>query len=404
MNRSSLPVGVSTLKKWYEEKKCLKCSLPYQRHQGMWSNITKSMLIWCILSDSYIPPIVLLKDADGVDDRGKQQFSYEICDGLQRLSSLFDFMNDNYRLHASTPEVEVDGTIYDLAGFLYGELSDECKDRISGYRFSVQCIENYTSEEAEMLFFNINSGVPLSTIQKSKPKLGEEICIFIREQLEKDLFTQGINLSANQAIKEDDFYLLLASIMLLDDNYSAYKSISMSECLKYAEVLRSNFSDDSKLEVMEIVEYLSGVYTEKVKYLRKNNVPSILVLTKQAIADSITAECFKAFLDEFFTNEPEQYKEYSGSGNVKLVNVDGRIRVIQREYRKYFSLIEQIDEKKLSSSEGISENTSQFDVCEGQQDVKKNSEVLGKSLSLSEENNFDGRLSGTESNEVSSDV
>lgn len=394
MNRSSLPLGLSVLKKWYEEKGCLKCTLPYQRHQGMWSSLTKSMLVWSILADSYIPPVVLLKDANGVDDKGKQQFVYEICDGLQRLSSLFDFMNDNYKLHASTPEVEVDGVVYDLSGLLFSELSEECKDRISGYRFSVQCIENYSSEEAEMLFFNINSCVALSATQKSKPNLGEEICTFIREQLEKPFFSQGINLSANQAIKEDDFGLMLASIMLLDEEYTGYKSISMGECLKYSVVLRHSFSDDKKLEVKEVVEYLSEVFTEKTKYLRKNNVPPVIVLAKQALAVNIEAGSFKTFLDEFFAKEPEEYKEFSGSGNVKLINISGRMSVLKREYLKYFSLADQTDDEQLSN-DGVADESSANDYDNIQQEATENSEVTGDSSSLAEESHNDGSLSDT---------
>lgn len=402
LNRSSLPLGLSVLKKWYEEKGCLKCTLPYQRHQGMWSSVTKSMLIWSILADSYIPPVVLLKDANGVDDKGKKQFVYEICDGLQRLSSLFDFMNDNYKLHASTPEVEVDGVVYDLCGLLFSELSEECKDRISGYRFSVQCIENYSSEEAEMLFFNINSGVALSTIQKSKPKLGEEICMFIHEQLEKPFFTQGINLSTAQAIREDDFYLCLASIMLLDEDYCRYKSISMSECLKYSEILRNSFSDDKKLEIMEITDYLSQVFNVKSKYLRKNNVPPVIVLAKQALADSIEAGCFKAFLDEFFAKEPEEYREFSGSGNVKLVNISGRMSVLKREYLKYFSLT-QTDDEQLPN-DGVADESSVDDSDNIQQEATENSEVTEDSSSLDEESHSESSLSDTtEESGVSSD-
>ena len=402
VNRSSLPLGLSVLKKWYEEKGCLKCTLPYQRHQGMWSSVTKSMLVWSILADSYIPPVVLLKDANGVDDKGKQQFVYEICDGLQRLSSLFNFMNDNYKLHASTPEVEVDGVVYDLGGLLFSELSEECKDRISGYRFTVQCIENYSSEEAEMLFFNINSGVALSTIQKSRPKLGEEICMLIHEQLEKPFFTQGINLSTAQAIREDDFYLCLASIMLLDDDYCGYKSISMSECLKYSEILRNSFSDDKKLEVMEITDYLSQVFTVKVKYLRKNNVPPVIVLAKQALADNIEAGCFKAYLDEFFCREPEEYKEFSGSGNVKLVNISGRMSVLKREYLKYFSLIDKNAEEL--SNDGVDEDCPDNNSDDSQQEATENAEVQEESLSLNEENHSESSLSdSTEESGVSSD-
>lgn len=61
-------------------------------------------------------------------------------------------MNNDFKLHASTPEVEVDNTVYYWGGLPYDDLSDECKDRISGYLFYVQCIENYNSDEAEMLY------------------------------------------------------------------------------------------------------------------------------------------------------------------------------------------------------------------------------------------------------------
>ena len=56
MNRSSLPSSLGTLKKWHEEKNTLRFDLSYQRHAGMWNSIQKSMLVWSILSDSYLNP------------------------------------------------------------------------------------------------------------------------------------------------------------------------------------------------------------------------------------------------------------------------------------------------------------------------------------------------------------
>ena len=54
MNRSSLPVSVNTMKKWFEsDDKVLQCTLPFQRHSGMWSPILKSNLVWSMLADSY---------------------------------------------------------------------------------------------------------------------------------------------------------------------------------------------------------------------------------------------------------------------------------------------------------------------------------------------------------------
>ena len=212
MNRSSLPLSLNTLKKyWEDEKQILKCTLPFQRKQGMWSSVTKSNLVWSILADSYIPPIVLLEDEAELNAKGKMTYSYEIEDGQQRLTSLFSFLNDEYQLHSSTPEVE--GTVYDLGGLKYSELSEECQNAIKNYRFSVQCLENYTMEEAENLFYNINSGVALSTIQKSKSKLGTELIAFFNELLESDFFTQYISITNKQALSEDDLLMLLFLVL-----------------------------------------------------------------------------------------------------------------------------------------------------------------------------------------------
>ena len=99
MNRSSLPLGVNKLKKWWDdENRVLRCDLPFHRHTGAWSPITKSNLVWSILADSYIPPIVLLKDKSGVDERGKDTFLYNIEDGQQRLTTVSLLMLAIHRL------------------------------------------------------------------------------------------------------------------------------------------------------------------------------------------------------------------------------------------------------------------------------------------------------------------
>lgn len=111
MNRSSLPVSVNTMKKWFEsDDKVLQCTLPFQRHSGMWSPILKSNLVWSMLADSYIPPIVLLKYKRGEDSNGKDIFGYQVLEGQQRLiTTLFPFLNDEWTLHGSVEPVEVDG-------------------------------------------------------------------------------------------------------------------------------------------------------------------------------------------------------------------------------------------------------------------------------------------------------
>ena len=354
MNRSTLNVGLSNLKKWKEEKNALRYDLSFQRHTGMWSLPAKSMLVWSILSDSYIPPVVFIKnDEDVVDEKGKTMSCYSVLDGAQRTTNLFSFMNDEYRLHGSTPDVEIDGDMFELAGMLFSELPQELQNAINSYKFNIQVIANATEDEQTVLYGNINSGVPLSTIQKAKPELGVELCNYFAGVVEKPFFSQGLNMTAAQALREEDLCMALQSLMLISD-YDDYKSVSVAECLKFASYLKNNFTEQEQENFCETVDYL-GVFDKKAKYLRKNNVAVIVALAEQMLYEGVEASDYKNFLNEFFASDNEDYKEVSGSGNVKRPNVEARYDILRRACYEYFKLELPSEDE---NSEVISEEVS----------------------------------------------
>ena len=361
MNRSSLPVSVNTMKKWYEsDDKVLQCTLPFQRHSGMWSPILKSNLVWSMLADSYIPPIVLLKDKRGEDSKGKDIFGYQVLGGQQRLiTTLFPFLNDEWTLHGSVEPVEVDGFTYDIAGRKFSELEEELQDIIKNYRFTVQAIENYTMEEAEKLYFNINSGVALSAMQKGKAKLGTELIEFLNTLLAGSFFTQGINITEKQALKEDDLLMLMQGMALLDMKNTGrdFKTISASAMLGYAESIRGSYSEDAQQTLMEIVDYLDKAFPTKNKFLRKNNTPIVIVMASIALEQNVEAEAFRAFVNDFANSLYPDYEEASGSGNVKITNVKQRLRVMFIAMCDYFRWnIDDVD-KPFESEEAWSLDT-----------------------------------------------
>lgn len=361
MNRSSLPVSVNTMKKWYEsDDKVLQCTLPFQRHSGMWSPILKSNLVWSMLADSYIPPIVLLKDKRGEDSKGKDIFGYQVLEGQQRLiTTLIPFLNDEWTLHGSVEPVEVEGFTYDIAGKKYSELEEELQDIIKNYRFTVQAIENYTMEEAEKLYFNINSGVALSAMQKGKAKLGTELIEFLNTLLAGSFFTQGINITEKQALKEDDLLMLMQGMALLDMKNTGrdFKTISASAMLGYAESIRGSYSEDAQQTLMEIVDYLDKAFPTKNKFLRKNNTPIVIVMASIALEQNVEAEAFRAFVNDFANSLYPDYEEASGSGNVKITNVKQRLRVMFIAMCDYFRWnIDDVD-KPFESEEAWSLDT-----------------------------------------------
>ena len=157
-----------------------------------------------------------------------------------------------------------------------------------------------------MLFANLNSGVPLSTIQKAKPELGVDLCNYFAGVVEKPFFSQGLNMTAAQALREEDLCMALQSLMLMSD-YDDYKSVSVAECLKFASYLKNNFTQQEQENFCETVDYL-GVFDKKAKYLRKNNVAVIVALAEQMLYEGIEASDYKNFLNEFFASDNEDYK------------------------------------------------------------------------------------------------
>lgn len=369
MNRSSLPLSLHKLKKmWDSPDKLLRCDLPFQRLAGVWSSITKSNLIWSMLADSYIPAIVLLKDKVGVDDKKKDIFIYNIEDGQQRLTNLFSYMNDEWACHSATPTVEVDGFPYDLAGLKFSELPEELQNAISQYRFTIQCLENYTMEEAETLFYNINSGVALSAIQKSKPKMGTELIKFFSGLLEGNFFTQVINITEAQARREDDLLMLLQGALLLDNRHEAvdYKSISAANCLAYAANIRGTYNDDKKQMLAEVVHYLDKAFIQKNKFLRKNNVPIVIVMAKIALEQGIEEKTFSGFVNTFANTVYPAYDEASGSGNVKAKLVQMRLRVMFLAFCEHFNLDPAAVQKPFADS--IPLQTDEAGIAEPEED------------------------------------
>lgn len=387
MNRSSLPVSVNTMKKWYEsDDKVLQCTLPFQRHSGMWSPILKSNLVWSMLADSYIPPIVLLKDKRGEDSKGKDIFGYQVLEGQQRLiTTLFPFLNDEWTLHGSVEPVEVDGFTYDIAGRKFSELEEELQDIIKNYRFTVQAIENYTMEEAEKLYFNINSGVALSAMQKGKAKLGTELIEFLNTLLAGSFFTQGINITEKQALKEDDLLMLMQGMALLDMKNTGrdFKTISASAMLGYAESIRGSYSEDAQQTLMEIVDYLDKAFPTKNKFLRKNNTPIVIVMASIALEQNVEAEAFRAFVNDFANSLYPDYEEASGSGNVKITNVKQRLRVMFIAMCDYFRWnIDDVD-KPFESEEAWSldtENSENSEVDDVTASTDEDTPAMGSSM------------------------
>lgn len=85
-------------------------------------------------------------------------------------------------------------------------------------------------------------------------------------------------------------------------------------------------------------------------------------IAEQMLYEGVEASDYKEFLDLFFEDTPEDYKEFSGSGNVKRPNVETRYDILRRACYEYFKL-------ELPSDDENSELDSEVTISGGADDA-----------------------------------
>ncbi len=334
MNKTTLPLGIRQLKN-KAEKGTFRFDLPIQRASGQWTVLQKSLLIHSMLADFPVPPLYFIKYKDE-----ENETIYQALDGKQRCTSIFDFIDGDFALHASTPPVSMEGCTFDLANMKFEDLSEECRDSVLGFRFTIYALEDATDEEIEEAFFRLNAATPLTTIQKARTVMGTELAGWIKGITNMPFFTQALSLTLAQARRESELEVALQSMLLMDakeEGYN-YKAISMAEVMKYCQYIRNTFTEKQKGIIQCLTEYLSEAFPEKHKFLKKSNVPMVFVISDLAMSQGVSPQEYREFIHDFAEDIPFEYQENMGSGNIKRAKTEGRLMAMFESMKQYFDI------------------------------------------------------------------
>lgn len=110
MIRNNISMTIKTLKAMKDNpsKDTIDFNSPIQRKSGMWDAKRKGLLIHSILQNSIysVPTVYFRKDMVG-----DKKYQYSVIDGIQRITTVFDFIDNKFPL-AEVPPVVIDGTAY----------------------------------------------------------------------------------------------------------------------------------------------------------------------------------------------------------------------------------------------------------------------------------------------------
>lgn len=207
-----------------------------QRLSGQWKPNMVGELIYTVLTDNYIPPIILGEEtANGITRE-------YIIDGLQRSSSLFLFRYGNTRITKSLDEYMVqyqrkisdengnlkrdkrgeilwEQTECDIRNKTYEQLPEELKIRFNGYQMEVAVHQNCDQTEISKLVRKYNNHISMNSAQKSFTYLdafAREIRDIIQNRFFLDIYTYSRNDRKNGTLER------LVGDMVLICNHSEH--------------------------------------------------------------------------------------------------------------------------------------------------------------------------------------
>lgn len=274
---------------------------PLQRCSKQWGAEQKGNLIRRVLHDGRFLPILICTQYD--------EYGCEVrylIDGVQRMTTFEDYMNDGFAISKNTIDymVDYDGILYetketasgkfslkkdrkknlipildeegkkqkrvqsiDIRGLKYSELPPELQDKIKRYKVSVELKLECADEDIQVEILDYNSGTKMNDAQIGKNRLGTEFAKIVTELSNHPFIKNKCGFSSDNRTKGVIDRAINEALMLVNfgtENWTvSHKDLCrrLSNWLttEHTDALRDMFGELDNIieENEEIKEYLT---------------------------------------------------------------------------------------------------------------------------------------------------
>ncbi|WP_421282681.1 DUF262 domain-containing protein [Aeromonas veronii] len=299
LERASNNVSISN---FYEEYCVGKYNMnpPYQR-LSVWSVEKKAFFIDSILKNLPIPPVFLRQKID--DKSGKT--SYEVIDGKQRLTSIVEFIEDQF---STTDEGEDPFHDEELAGKLFSELNDEkmsqYKKLFWRYQIPVEYIDSDDPIVIDRIFDRLNrNGEPLNGQELRHSNYYDSNLLKLAYHLSKHPFWAERLKATDKARMEDVEFISELMFALIENT-------ELTATDKDLDLYYEKYSKDSSIEWTQveqrfkiITDFMSSLNLdyEEYKIYGVSHLYGIWCFSMYCIEKNIDTTVVSPKLIEFFT-------------------------------------------------------------------------------------------------------
>lgn len=323
----------------------------------VWDNDRKSLLIHSMMTGFPIPAMYAAKDTE--------TRNYSMLDGKQRSNAINDFLHGRFTL-SNVPEVVLeDGTEIDVNGMYFSGLCEELQDIISNYSLTIYYFEDISDEDVAELFYRINNGKALSSVEMSRVR--SKALKTIQEIGQHELFTTALTEKAFEKYTHED--LVIKSYIMLTSDTPCLDTKVVRPTMEKAEFSEQdiNIMNGVFNRILNTYKTIiaddspeTGKISKRIakRLLTRTHMLSIMPIVKKSLIDRVSDDVFVLWVKNFFcgSKSATKYDEYNsrctaGSGHVETIKV--RLDVIKKDYNKFMKKIKKERENDRSVNEVV---------------------------------------------------
>lgn len=309
----------------------------------VWEKSRMSELIWSIIMGYPIPPIYAER---GNTDNEKVKI-YDVMDGQQRNTTIYKFLKDEFALTQLKPIPYLDENgeecAIDISGKKFSELEEELQDVIKDATITVKYYDNLEQYQKAEMFRRLNNGKPLSTKNRTlaSAKNIEELLDIGSHKLFEEMLTEKARENKNQV----SIVMKVWSMLNRDIEDVSFASKDFNPMIEEAEI-----SDNEKLELSKVFDFIVGVHDELVENKEKDvakklytetHLVSLIPYLKKSIEDEISESMMAEWLINFFKTENDsdvysRYMEACSNGVARNMSIMARNEALGESYGEFF--------------------------------------------------------------------
>lgn len=322
----------------------------------VWDRSRQSLLIHSGLRGDIIPCLYVRrveKDIEQAEEIIKEvkkvKYVFEMRDGRQRCTTIFKFINGEFKT-SGIPEyedgdkidyrLERNGEMVSPNGIGFEDLTEDEKLDFLTRTLTVYYIDNATDAEADMIFLKLNNGKALTTAERNRAeaKSRSEIIDIANHDIFKLMFSE-------KTLDNNAFDTVVKSYIMLNNDNPSLLNKDVKPLMKSIDITEAD-----KKELNGIFDYILETYnvleSKKVKkrIVGKTTFLSLIPVAEQAMNDGKIAEEFASFLDKFFSGknakEPtisETFNNNFFDSSASRMKIRLRHNALMNECEKFFN-------------------------------------------------------------------